>query len=85
MWISSQDKTVLKDCNCLVVEETEPSCICEFINQNLKIRLGEYKTEERAKEVLYQIRRQIETNIASDTVLKGVRTESQTVFQMPRE
>lgn len=83
MWISSQDKTILKDCNCLVVENTEPSCICEYINPNFTIRLGEYETEERAKEVLYQIRNQIENKVSSDTVFKGVRTVSQTVFQMP--
>lgn len=85
MWISSQDKTILKDCNCLVIGLKKPTAIYEVINQNINIYLGEYESHERAKEVLHQIRRQIETNISADTVIRGVKTVSETVFQMPRE
>lgn len=85
MWISAQYKNILKDCNCLVVGFKNPKGIYEVINENINILLGEYETEKRAKEVLHQIRRQIETNISADTVIRGVKTVSETVFQMPRE
>lgn len=79
MWISSQNKKALV--------KTEDICVSgsSVISCDRDCTLGEYATEKRAKEVLHQIRRQIETNLSVDTVLKGVRTVAETVFQMPLE
>lgn len=79
MWISSQNKKVLV--------KTEDMCVqgLNVISCDRGCTLGEYETEQRAKEVLHQIRRQIETNLSADTVIRGVKTVSETVFQMPRE
>ena len=89
MWISSQNKKNLIDVNNVSVIDTlgGPTIITTTgcYQEGEYMILGAYKAEERAKEVLHQIRRQIETSIASDTVLKGVRTASETVFQMPKE
>lgn len=89
MWISSQDKKHLLNVNNFSVSTSNgfPVVITTegCYQEGEYMVLGTYETEERTKEVLYQIRRQIENKISSDTVFKGVRTVSETVFQMPRE
>lgn len=88
MWICSQNKCILKECKFLVtgsqINENN-NAIYEFINENVNVELGRYATEERAKEVLHQIRRQLETRVSSDCVYKGTKTIQEAVFQMPRE
>ena len=86
--ISSQNKCILKECKFLVTGSQvngRNNVIYEIVNENVNVELGCYETEERAKEILHQIRRQIETSVSTDNVYKGVRTIQKSVFQMPRE
>ena len=89
MWISSQNKKNLINVDNVSVIETlgGPLVITTtgYYQEGEYMVLGTYETEERTKEVLYQIRRQIETKISADTVIKGTRTVYEEVFQMPRE
>ncbi|RXI50670.1 hypothetical protein DP130_01500 [Clostridium tetani] len=47
--------------------------------------LGEYKTEERALEVLDMIQERIISGTKSDSIWNGTRTTKDCVFEMPEE
>jgi len=64
MWVRSQDKKILRDCNNLMVNHQKPTQIItdlEYYEPDCEgyIVLGEYKTEERALEVLDDIQKGI--------------------------
>ena len=55
MWIRSQDKEVLANCNSLNIAHYTNPQICDSLTD---LELGEYETIERAKEVLDEIMEQ---------------------------
>ena len=60
LWIRSQDKELLMLINTLALAEDEIGSIIGYgIDGKMKSKIGEYKTKERALEVLDEIQRKI--------------------------
>lgn len=69
---------------------TEPNCFCikaEKASDNLiSIFLGEYETEERAKEILEEILEKMQHKSFVEMSAEGVTTEiSDGIYRMPKE
>ena len=70
---SSKEFATEPDCWCIKAEKASDNMICAF--------LGEYKTEERAKEVLQEI---IEAYKESGiTQIDNVQVENKVIYEMP--
>ena len=70
---SSKEFATEPDCWCIKAEKASDNMICAF--------LGEYKTEERAKEVLQEI---IEAYKESGiTQIDNIQVENKVIYEMP--
>lgn len=87
MWIRSQDRNILVTTDFLYVGNTGNGAEKEVkcIKNDNKITLGEYKSEERALEVLDMIQTRIIKGTTFDYINNSKRTTKEFVFQMPEE
>lgn len=81
MWIRSQNKFELVKTDYVSVDENE----VQAIKEDKGILLGEYKSEERALEVLDMIQTRIIKGTTFDYINNSKRTTKEFVFQMPEE
>lgn len=85
--ISSQNRRVLLETDCIVTGAEIgriPSCIYAMTGKTA-FDLGKYKSEDRAIEVIHDIRRQIESRVESDSMENRNRIMQKYVLQMPKE
>lgn len=88
LWVRSQDKNILQKTNALFISHTNENIYSICDNQNLT-KYGEYKTKERALEILDEIQNIFSLNIKSktyenaDLFLKAKMLD--TVYEMPEE
>lgn len=85
--ISSQNRRVLLETDCIVTGAEigrTPSCIYAMTGKTA-LDLGKYKSEDRAIEVIHDIRRQIESRVESDSMENRNRIMQKYVLQMPKE
>ncbi len=84
LWIRSQDKTKLEQAYSLYILEINDE---KYVIENNDSHLGEYKTEERALEVLDDIESLLCGNTSSGGVVKarGIRSEyaQNLIYEMP--
>ena len=73
---SNEEFATEPNCFCIKAEKSRDNMICAF--------LGEYETEERAKEILQEIIESYE-NCNASTVSTGYGYVKNKVFEMPRE
>lgn len=83
MWVRSQDKKTLKNCN----EFSVGSCnVYSDWNGNIQpYILGTYCAEERAIEVLDDIQRRVIKGYSKDYIINGTRIKNQFVYEMPQQ
>ncbi|KOF56643.1 MULTISPECIES: hypothetical protein [Clostridium] len=78
MWIRSQDK---KD---LLNAHRRIHAVDQAVYAD-SMRIGRYKTNERALEVVDMIQNQLVVGSSSDVILHGKRIMQENVFQMPEK
>lgn len=87
MWIRSQNKELLVDVDNFNVIQDDyyyTYAINSGVEDNAYYELGEYKTKERALEILDEIQGKIEKSLIETTVFE-TRYQYKEVFQMPKE
>ena len=95
MWVRSQNKELLVDVDNFNVIQDDyyyTYAINSGVEDNAYYELGEYKTKERALEVLDEIQKAIE-DLPTDTTMYGammsvfdlMKCSFDKVFQMPKE
>ena len=85
LWIRSKDKTVLINAKTLFVAGTEIRC---YYNDNPNWFIGEYKTEERALEVLNEIEQRLidlQTLEIAPNSYQTIKRNVNCVYDMPQE
>lgn len=83
--VSSQNKRVLSEVESVITGAEigrKPNCIYGIAGRTT-LDLGNYNSEERAIDVIHEIRRQIESRVESDSVENRTRVMQKYVFQMP--
>lgn len=84
IWVRSQNKRRLICCDGFIVNKE--SCVLGFQGSNDEgVVLGKYDTEERALEIINFIHKFITKGVASDYILRGVKTQGLEVFIMPEK
>lgn len=82
MWIRSQGKKILGDFKAVMMKD---KAVCGYLDDTKGTVLGEYKTEERAAEVVDEIELRLIQGTKFDEIYSGKRTTSDGVFHMPQE
>lgn len=81
MLIRSQDKKMLVNSNCV---EVLKNMVVAYSGE-FRHPLGEYKTQERAVEVLDQIEQRLMEGHRTDVIVGGTRVYRENVFEMPEK
>lgn len=88
MLILSQDKDKILNFNNIIqvyvnkYANEYPDISCDTLNE-LNINLGDYKTEERAKEVLQEIIKAYKESVI--VKIDNLQTENKVVYEMPEK
>ena len=88
MLILSQDKDKILNFNNIIqvyvnkYANKYPDISCDTLNE-LNINLGDYKTEERAKEVLQEIIKAYKESVI--VKIDNLQTENKVVYEMPEK
>lgn len=86
LWIRSQDKEQLMKCEVIMCEENRTGFAIKVLIENYKINIANYKTKERALEILDEISDElISANYMPLEDNEKITCGSARVYEMPKE
>lgn len=85
MWIRSQDKKKLVNCNSIMVVDGTITNEAQIWDDTRSECLGIYKNTDRAIKVLDEIHEKLVTCARYDSIIDGERIAGEAVYQMPQE